>query len=702
LPANRNPNVIDLLSWHGHDRGGVRVPFGRFGEPLGRIIETPILDRLRVTAGDLAAGQPAPRWIFLVGGPGNGKSQMVEEFVRALGAGLGREAQLVDAVASKFNQSPVPRKVEIDRRSGGEGLGPDFESRVSRLVLIQDASASDRSDRDAAEQLHEDILNLLTEPRPRGEPIPVMVCCVNRGMLARTLMAIDAGPPVIDLLESLAMATGLGEESLLRERPSCWPIEATVFGAAFPEMQGLVACWPMDIESLLSGYAAGESPGEAIIAQAVSPARWEDAGCSDCDYRQPCPLYQNARWLRGEREGHALRTLLRRQELATGQRWNFRSLFSLLAELLVGERDDFTLDGGGQEDPCVWVHQTSRLMLRTEPDEAVAPALRLMNRLYPHALFVGALPTPRGEIREITQPLPVAGAITDFLMTRPNETGTSIRRRLESSVLPVLDPATWSPSLETDQLYELEDAYSQAISLGNDFWPADTPKAAAEDRVLACLVAAEEECDQLSPHQPAKALAGETFLRRVAATIAKRSVGVRLGRHANEELLAEYASTIRDQERLAELQIRLRDLITGQQFRANALGAFGQPESSESNLVVLVSNPVRLFPIRPAPDPQPQLPAHDLPAIPVADGSIPLTFDLFAALKLRDRGCSPGSMPASVRAALDRMKQLYAGSVCRNEEDFLAGGTYFEINKKGRVVVASEGGMPRLTRSNAS
>src|ERR1700737_3721638 len=126
MPPNRNHNVLDLLSWHGHDKGGVRVPFGKFGEPLGRVIPTPLRTQLVDAANRIARGEPSARWILLVGGPGNGKSQMVEEFVRVLGDSLGCRDELVRLVASSFHRTPIPRRVEVSAATNGPALGPAF------------------------------------------------------------------------------------------------------------------------------------------------------------------------------------------------------------------------------------------------------------------------------------------------------------------------------------------------------------------------------------------------------------------------------------------------------------------------------------------------------------------------------------------------------------------------------------------------
>lgn len=86
MPRNENPWVSELLTWHGHDRGGVRVPFqGHMGNPLNGVVETSLIKKLKQLAFDLMKGTPGtPRWIFLIGGPGNGKSEAVEVFIREL------------------------------------------------------------------------------------------------------------------------------------------------------------------------------------------------------------------------------------------------------------------------------------------------------------------------------------------------------------------------------------------------------------------------------------------------------------------------------------------------------------------------------------------------------------------------------------------------------------------------------------------
>ncbi len=114
MPRNLNPWVPELLSWHGHERGGVRVPFdetsgnplrGSGGENDG-IIQTPLMLKLAALAVSVAAGELGPRLIFLVGGPGNGKSEAVQSFVQALDHGLGCGGSLVAALRVQLERQP--------------------------------------------------------------------------------------------------------------------------------------------------------------------------------------------------------------------------------------------------------------------------------------------------------------------------------------------------------------------------------------------------------------------------------------------------------------------------------------------------------------------------------------------------------------------------------------------------------------------
>ena len=114
MPKNENPRVKELLSWHGHDRGGVHVPFQATGNPYGSVIVTGLVQKLRDLAHSIATGQPCPRWIFMIGGPGNGKSETVQDFLEHLDSDLGMGGVLRTHLTAAFASAPlVPRRVEV-------------------------------------------------------------------------------------------------------------------------------------------------------------------------------------------------------------------------------------------------------------------------------------------------------------------------------------------------------------------------------------------------------------------------------------------------------------------------------------------------------------------------------------------------------------------------------------------------------------
>lgn len=688
MPQNRNPWVAELLSWHGHDRGGVRVPFSG-SNPLRSTIETGLILRLRTLAHSIASGDSAaPRWIFLIGGPGNGKSETVEDFLRVLDGELGMGGDLVRFLESEFNPHPLlKRRVVVEASDVATAPGA-FTSRVGRLMVIQDATATDDALGDAARQLVNDVADLLTS---REDSLPVFLACTNRGLLARALKdaynSWGSSSPVTELLASLIKASSLGVDALSNHRPSCWPLQAN----------RKVACWPLDLESLLVAPGTTPAPAERIFSVATEVNNWEVSNsCADCDSNNVCPYRQNASWLRNAPNLVSLTRFLRRGELATGQRWNFRTTFSLAAELIVGQWGDFE----GADFPCDWVHAQAAQLSSPIPEAKVRAASSLLARLYPHALFPDSLlkPTLRAHSEQANTWLnqETSRAIVETLSL--DETGSSKPiRDLLSSDYGRLDPASYTPTDPDHDLRKIENDYSQSVELGNDT-VRRAGFAAVEDIMLGLMERAEAEWDMLG-RDMAKASRVVHLLRRIASVIVKRTVGIRLGYHSYQEYLEDYEAALRDRARLNRVVEVLQPLLGRNGFRFNMVESFGQPrtEGDESRQVVLASNRVGLRTF-PAPEGTSDVPPHDLPYLEIGNirYTIPLTFDFYLALRLRSEGCESSSLPASVRAAIDRVRHLHAGQLCRQKELFVDGTTRIDVMGK-RIILSDEGAEPSLS-----
>jgi len=546
MPRNVNPWTTRLLSWHGHDRGGIRVPFQQGNRPLPTTIETGLIRRLRALVKQLSQEHPdVPRWIFLVGGPGNGKSETVEDFLTTLDCELGLAGTLIGHLRQAFAPGRLlHRRLEV--------LPPDvapredlFRTAIGRLIVIQDATAADDPQGDAARGLAQDLADLYTT---NEVPPPLFIACANRGLLARAVNEASkdygAGNDITKLLGEIIRASGLGIDALSRDRKPCWPLASN----------SRVACWPLDLESLLESNSAGTTPLSQALSAACDIQQWESTGrCLDCDAGENCPLRQNAVWLRDVDRASALIHILRRGELTTGQRWNFRGLFSLAAEITVGQWQDFE----GYASPCEWVHaQADHLADDTNP-AAVDAAYLLTRRLYHHALF-GTVPL--GEIarnlqENVTTAQPRSKRILSLLTGSSSGSTKHIREHL-LAYYAGLDPAISTPPSASHVLHGIEDDYSQSIELGN-VGPHISRLGKAEQSLLWFLERAEAEWDPLG-RASLQAVKVSHLLRRLAATLVKRGVGVALGYHGNEKFLDEYSASLRDRQKLNRLTTNLQ------------------------------------------------------------------------------------------------------------------------------------------------
>ena len=683
MPANVNPRVVELLSWHGHAKGGVHVPFQAASNPLGRTIETSLVQRLRRLANDIAtSAASSPRWIFLIGGPGNGKSETVQDFLSHLDAALGLGGTLCQVLSQRFAPSGlVPRKVEILPGDLG-AAGAAFAAKIGRLMVVQDATATESAHGNAANELAVDLADLITTPDT--PPMPVFIACANRGLLSRAMNeAYRAfGNDVTRLFANLIQASSLGRDTLEGRKP-CWPIETDT----------RFACWPLDVESLLVGSSP---PLDQALLSAVDANSWETAGhCQDCTSRDLCPFRQNAEWLRDDSTRRNLLAMLRRGELARGQRWNFRDAFSLIAELVVGQWSDF----GNASHPCDWVHRNVAAARTTPPDATAILSLAL--RLYPHAMFRGG-PARKAatvflehrSIDQESQPLTLR-ALQAISLDGQGESTKPIREIVARDYAR-LDPATFTPPDPGHPIRLIEDAFCQSVEQGRTAARQLGP-AVAEDLMLEVFEKAEREWDLLG-RESAVAVAAVCLLRNLAGMVAKRSTGVRLGYHALEDLLSDYEACLRDGARLRAVSTALQPLLGNPVFKFNLLEILGQPTADEVEPLVALQGPTTGAQALAAPDTTDAAPGHDVPSIRVTEPSyrIPLTFDFYMALQLRKKGCAASSLPASVRAALDRVRHRYAGELCRKEDLFVDGRTFVVLTGEKKVSVPAPGAAPGL------
>src|SRR5262249_19283567 len=155
---------------------------------------------------------------------------------------------------------------------------------------------------------------------------------------------------------------------------------------------------------------------------------------------------------------------------------------------------------------------------------------------------------------------------------------------------------------------------------------------------------------------------------------------------------------LRDSTRLRTVSTALQPLLGNPIFKFNLLEILGQPTADEVEPLVALRGPTTGAQALAAPSPTDSSPGHDVPSIRVTEPSyrIPLTFDFYMALQLRRKGCAASSLPASVRAALDRVRHRYAGELCRKEDLFVDGRTFVLLAGGKKVSVPAPGAAPGL------
>lgn len=693
MPGEQHVDM--LMGWHPSADAGVRIPFKESARPLEHRIETPLIERLRDHARRLAAGEAVPRMILLVGGSGNGKTDAIEAYIEELDDTAGAAGKLLEAVRQDFFSSAGLPKwlVELDVAAL---LGSDLG--IGRLFVLQDASASQDPAGDAATRL----IDLLHRTIGAGEQF-LLVACINRGLLNRALKKASGDAqmrPVVELVDAVARACS--EVSVSGPLPPCWPL-------ALPTehpLAGKVATWPLDMESLLSGQLGAPSVFDQIFDVATAESSWNDAGCSSCSLNKLCPFQQNSSWLREQPERDSLRRLLRDFEIVTGARWTFRQLFGLAAELLVGHPASF----GGQS-PCDWARGHQDVVAITADAAGDSSLLALVRRLYPFVLF----PLADEERRAARQLVNAARAgnstaisedvisLLEVVEGWEPPTATHLQSRLAMLLAPKFDPAHRGSAWNDASRQELErvfEACDVTIENGLQVAMEQVPLSEVERLLLERLAAAEQQIDTL---QRSSSLPRDTvgFLRSLAATLLSRGIGARLSIYALRDIVDGYEQDVQQAAGLRRLtKEEFPKLIAPPdgRLRFDLLETFGPQAVSDDRWFKLVARSE--LKVNPAPTHANTFgrPPAELPSIDVKVRYVPLTFDLFLALRERSRGRAASSESAAIRAALGQLRVLIAGRDSRDTRGFEEWDYWYEVGEEHEIKIMDQGGAPVLVR----
>lgn len=663
-----------LLKWSGNRDGAVRTPFRKgTGRPAGKRIMTPLLARLRDWSTKLVNGGDVPTTILLVGGPGNGKTDAVDGLVEDLDVSLGLDGKLYEAFGEAYSGQQAeksPRRIDIDLDS----LLASPASHLKRtLSIVQDATEDDQSHAPGktSQQILLDELESVADDVGRD----IYICCVNRGILAEAYTEAHRRVPQGSALNILREITAAVTSS--PDAKACWPLDG------FPS----IVAWPMDVDSLVE--ADDPESGTSVLHQILEKALDESKWPKECPAGDWCPFCTNRRMLSSEKALDHLAELLRAFELGTGKRWAFRDIYSLVPYMLVGDEDDFVIDGK-RLDPCEWAaRQVQYLESTKKADERFrARALNtLVSHLYWHRLFP-LWPKLAGEpyrsarkkiIKPLNSDLMHADDLFRFLAWPGRQGKTnSISAIISETLCPLLDPANAAPeeaiSTATTRDFsvrEVDEYFSLSVEQG--LRKVKKRISRLEVMLLQRLAAADESLctDSISSQDKSMAETLQRTLRLFACRLAKRSLGTRAGVFCNRKSITEYSESLRDRGALRKVQQELKKLVNDPDknlFIASLMTTFAQPPPPKRRSVNLETGLVKVssWKTQETERPSPQLSYLKVNADPV-----PLTFELFDALRRLDRGLHAGSLSDEVFAMVDRLRARVTGAVVRDEDRLL-------------------------------
>ncbi|EJM17148.1 hypothetical protein PMI22_03695 [Pseudomonas sp. GM21] len=692
-----------LVDWAGHHSGGVkRLLDNESGQPNKLLLRTSLLARLQEWTEKLPVNSTSiPRIILLVGGPGNGKTEAIESTIHWLDSSLGCGGQLIKELSKAFHPSAgfkVPRIVSVDAGSLSR-----FDNSLS-LDIVQDATSTAGHEGSTAPALLIEELGRLLG----GPPSQAYLCCVNRGVLDDALIhAIDNNlekPRAI--LEAVTRAV-----SLAYDAPSCWPLKG------FPS----IAVWPMDAESLLvKPDDETSAPAEILIGQATASEMWPVKGA--CPAGEKCPFCTSQVILARDEHRTALLKILRWYELASGKRWSFRDLFSLTSYLLAGHHPVVhdSARHTHQSTPCQWAENLVELDhkaagTKKHNRQTLTAIFHLATSSYQHALFhrwdKDAATSLRRDLKDLGLEKELdaeAGrtlmGLVHFLAERKTHYLPATIAPLLEGLVETLDPAFASPDSQVAvssqsmiSLGDLDIRFSRSLAGGIEFIRKYKVLSRNETELLKRLSNADEMLSMpiVRRRRPVAASRVQHLLRDFACRLVRRSICTRTAVVADFKILQAFQLVVEenDKHQLYEVVQQVKGLLnTGQEFEVSLTTTFGQPLPPKQRQATLVvpQRQVRMLPQNTPGRPRPPIcylgVGHMQSAQP-----IPLTYDLFKAVKELERGLSPASLPRTVLALLDTTKARLSGSIVRDEE--LLEHAKIRIGSDGTVVARSWDGL---------
>jgi hypothetical protein len=564
------------------------VKLGRFSAGVQEVLDFLALNRYP-SWHPASSSESDLHWCFLVGGPGNGKSEALRHLA---GAVLDNQARMYVLQQYKPND-PVPRTVP-----------PDWPNRAAHLVqgleiaFINDASIprQDALAKGQACSLFLDVSDAVIRLVTGATPV-VLFANINRGVLVEEENAVNSGKIATGSVESeiaSAVVRWLANPSIATSPPAAptrlepvvaidaakpyyaqcrLPLRSSGFAcdvvihAIFLDVLSLLEPVPggtkgaIDFSSSpptvadyspFGTFADGGAARENTIAGGVielllEDKHWNDGGCRDkaggthCESHDFCPFAQNIRWLRDIDLRRRFLDALRAAEIAAGRRLTYRDLLGHLSLAILGEPEKSWISG---THPCRWVQEKSQQLGQGSKTAAV--------NLTNHRIYSNIFPSPsparwKQSMARPRQGDTVYGPAIDRMVRGAETAQVGAFDGAFNELDPARDTDSWG-GLRGQVLDVIESLDLELPSLQIARWsmlPASVHGQieAALDTAIRDEIAIEESQGKREPSTRAK------LLRKWRAALLLRQVGLALGHLAFGQALlswlAEQENSIR-------------------------------------------------------------------------------------------------------------------------------------------------------------
>jgi hypothetical protein len=582
-----NPQVKWLLSRSYGQGGTVALPGPKsaFQEPRGDFPAgvQDVLNRLA----DLYIDWTSTRdnkieWCFLVGGPGNGKSEALREL-----------AELLDVeLPPRVSGEPAPRVVPVDWPSNAAPI-PSVPG--IQIAFINDASIprQDALGQGKPGSLFLDLVDGMQHFLHRGTSL-VLFGNINRGILVEekdklpfdhaclesaagglaqqaiswlldppseppqrnpgdleTIVPIDPQQPYYGQFRIPLSKLGAGHDivvhvvfldalSLLEPLPGGGLNRAIDFSSVKPSLAHYQTFGGFSDDR---GASRERTIAGELLAKLVKTTSWEEGGCIDLQEQAPCeafdlcPFAQNVKWLRSLELQRRHLDAFRAAEIAASRRFTYRDLLGHLSLAILGppERDWLA-----EQHPCEWVKQKARAVEERHSKTAVA-------ELVSHRVYTTLFPSPDEEAwkKAKVPPRPTQDTlyseVIEYMTSMDNSARNQAFERAFNYIDPARDLGPWKDSAREkvlDAVESLEIASPSVQLLDSSILPAEANSQIELilDQVVKDEIATEISDGRSQPVQRAK------LLRKWRNTLLLRQVGLAIGELAFRDALAAWLS----------------------------------------------------------------------------------------------------------------------------------------------------------------